>query len=383
MGYCTHRESVPAAPFVAWVNRQLHQPYFGPRNEPESPNQRLARRAETTTRAVYRWKNSLKGAKRNGKSYETHTDRYERTMVENALDRAEGPHLMRELYPDLYEDTEIRDRFCRHCDDEVTTGPDNICPFCESNTREKAKPVRGGWSRPDRRGSKYTETQLRALHVAHLRGRSINALARQTYEQVGYATHGTAANAISRQWKHLGLAARDRIEQAVLSSTKHGRKRRNQTNVEQNAYRRWHAKQMGWNALQGPGRPRCAGVRTQHPDKGGPCERAAMEGSEYCLQHDPARRAEVVSHLEAVRANIPPKRMVPMGPFTQWLMGIHAELGSWREVGAAVGLSISAVHCYGRGLSPTDKQPKHEVGAEVIARCEANYEASLALEVAA
>ena len=265
--------------------------------------------------------------------------------------------------------------WCPACREESAIDKRRRCLWCGGPTKQRTR--RGGWKRPDIAGSRYSEEQLRALHVAHMRGASINALAKQTYERVGYASPGTAATTISREWKRLGLRARDRIEQTVLSSTKHGRKRRNVTNAEQNAYRRWLAKQRGWKAVQGPGQERCAGIRRNHPRKGEPCERPAMEGSRYCWAHDPAAEAARVEHLAEMRSRATEREMVPMAPFTAWLNHRRAELGTNRALAASIGLSPSMVTAYLRGANRGG--PITEIGRDVIERClEADGTASFA-----
>lgn len=52
-------------------------------------------------------------------------------------------------------------------------------------------------------------------------------------------------------------------------------------------------------------RPRCAGVKTQAPRKGAPCQLRATADSDYCAAHDPARadqRAEALAAMRARRA---------------------------------------------------------------------------------
>lgn len=105
------------------------------------------------------------------------------STVDSALTRWDGAQSLATLYPD------------------PDPGPD-----CE--------PVRGGWTRPDLRAkAKLTDLHLRALHRAYMeQGVSINTLAKQVYERVGYKSHHSAAVAMSRGWTRLGLPRRDRIE---------------------------------------------------------------------------------------------------------------------------------------------------------------------------
>lgn len=235
--------------------------------------------------------------------------------------------------------------YCPACAEESAIDGWSRCLWCGGATEQRPKrKKRGGWRRPDLAGSKYTEPQLRALHVAHMRGASINSLAKQTYEKVGYTSHSSAQNAISREWRRLGLPARDRIEQTVISSTKHGRKRRSNSNADERAYRRWLAKQRGWRAQQGPGQPQCAGVRSQPPRVGERCQRPAMEDSGYCLQHDPAERERVEQIVGRARAR-QEREPLPAAPFVAWLHSLHREHGTWSAVAELVGgVNRAGVH---------------------------------------
>jgi hypothetical protein len=245
--------------------------------------------------------------------------------------------------------------WCPSCKEESAIDNAGNCLWCGKATEQR--PKRGGWKRPDLQGSRYTEAQLRALHLAHQRGASINSLAKRTFDKVGYKTPGSAATAIGREWKNMGLKARDRIEQTVLSSTKHGRGGRNR---DEGAYRRWFKRTNGLY------RPTCKGVRAQHPRKGEPCQRPAMEGSEFCSSHDPERRKTIKAHLSKMRASAPAREMVPMAPFAAWLQQRREELGSWSAVAEHVERTISLVHCYGRGLDSATKQPKDLIGRSTV-----------------
>ena len=253
--------------------------------------------------------------------------------------------------------------WCPACKQESAISRQRRCLWCGGETIQRKK--RGGWTRPDLRGSKYSEAQLRALHVAHLRGQSMNSLAKQTYEAVGYASHGSAATSISRAWKQLGLRARDRIEMVVAVSTKHGHAPRSRTHADERAYRRWLQEQRGWRAQQSPGRPQCAGVKSQPPRKGEPCERPAMEGSDFCASHDPVRELVRRANLARARKLLPAGPMVPMAPFASWLQERRAELGTFTAVAESVDRHVSLICSYAKGTSSTGK-PLEEIGRETV-----------------
>jgi hypothetical protein len=85
---------------------------------------------------------------------------------------------------------------------------------------------------------------------------------------------------------------------------KHGRKPRKQTREQQNAYRRWLAEQREWQAIHGPGRPLCNGVKQNPPGEGRPCRRGALTDSEYCYSHDPRRALDRKASTVRMRARI-------------------------------------------------------------------------------
>jgi hypothetical protein len=71
---------------------------------------------------------------------------------------------------------------------------------------------------------------------------------------------------------------------------------------EQNAYRRWLARERGWQAIQAPGRPLCNRVKLNPPGRSKPCQRHALADSEYCYSHDPWRALERQATTARMRA---------------------------------------------------------------------------------
>lgn len=186
--------------------------------------------------------------------------------------------------------------WCPACAEEVAIDRSSRCLWCDAETTES--PVtpkrRGGWKRPDK-VARVTEAQLRALHLVHVQqGLSIRELGRRIWERVGYASEKSAANSISAGWKRLGLRARPKSEATALANVQ--RRTPGSPGVsDRAAHKRWARERNG-------GQRRCAGEKLTYPGKGRPCERWAMLGSDFCLQHDPERRAEVVERVERTRA---------------------------------------------------------------------------------
>jgi hypothetical protein len=253
--------------------------------------------------------------------------------------------------------------WCPTCEERTSLTDRGTCPFCDSPLVVKA--VRGGWTRPDLQGGKYTEAQLRVMYRAHIeQGMSINQLAKRTHAKVGYKSHHSAATRISEEWQRLGLPARDRIEATRLASTTHGHGARDR---DERAYREFLRDMRGWNSLQGPGRPNCKGVKRQPPGQGQPCSRHALEGSDYCYAHDPARELERQAHTAKMRRRLPAREMLPMEPFTAWLLELLERHCSMREVAILLDGPYTALCQYVRGYG-TDKQPKAEISKATVER---------------
>jgi hypothetical protein len=243
---------------------------------------------------------------------------------------AAGVHLS-DVYPDLY-------------------ATDDLEPLPER---------RGGWKRPDK-WCRYSRDQLRVLYKIHLEhDQSINALAKATYEKLGYSSHGSAASAISNGWKRMGLKARDRIEMCRIASTIHGRAPKHGPRP---GYKTFLCNQRGYEW-----RPPCKGIKRQPPRKGSPCLRSAMEGSDYCVAHDPLRMLENQARLVRARSLLPQDDMLPMAPFSEWLDRLAAEHGSLKAACKYHGLRHDSACRYRKGEG-TDGQPKTEIAKATVER---------------
>jgi hypothetical protein len=157
---------------------------------------------------------------------------------------------------------------------------------------------RGG--RPVGSVRRLTEAQVRVLHRLYVDEQvSCRALGARVWQRAGYRSANSAAVAIDKAFRELGLPLRTQPEALVLRNTRHGRATRELRAAGGDAgpdgYRQWLRRE------QGAYRPRCAGVRTQYPAKGEPCQRPAMVGSDYCFGHDPARAEEREANLARMR----------------------------------------------------------------------------------
>lgn len=229
-------------------------------------------------------------------------------------------------------------RWCPACREWTALVDSGRCSWCDGPLASK----RGGWKRPDLRGSRFSTAQLCALHRVHVdQGVSINRLAKRVYARAGYSGHHSAAQAISQGWKRLRLPARSRIESSRLASTKHGMAPKHGPRPGYGTYRR--------QTLAGrEDRPRCAGHRTQPPGKGQCCSRPARVGSDYCYSHDPLRALEVQVQVARMRRHQPERDMLPMAPFAAWLWRLAESHGSLTAAIDAHGFSRIAYR-YARG----------------------------------
>lgn len=135
-------------------------------------------------------------------------------------------------------------------------------------------------------------------------GLSIPQVAARLHSRTAYKTTASCAEALYGHFKRRGWKLRPQRAVTAARNYRHGRKSRAQSRAQQNSYRRWLAVQRGWQAIQGPGRPLCKGVRLNPPGKGRPCERHALADSEYCYSHDPRRALERQAATARMRAGI-------------------------------------------------------------------------------
>jgi hypothetical protein len=174
-----------------------------------------------------------------------------------------------------------------------------VCPRCGSSKGQQAhmcsqcrKSQRGGYNHGrsgHHRLLHITEELLADARRMYASGLGLRQVAAELHPHTGYKTVASCAEGLYRHFKRCGWKLRPQREVTAARNYKHGRKPRKQTLEQQNAYRRWLGEQRGWQAVQGPGRPKCKGVKRTSPEKGRPCQRHALTDSEYCHSHDPRR----------------------------------------------------------------------------------------------
>ena len=135
------KDVLPARPFIDWLKerqeRHLNVDLNAPGEMGVPTKESFARSLGVSERFVKRY-------------LREHTGAYvERRAVEDVLAHV-GVGIW-ELYPELADEhSDIRDRYCSSCRDRVTTGPDELCPWCERPTEPREGRVRHYCPRCDR-----------------------------------------------------------------------------------------------------------------------------------------------------------------------------------------------------------------------------------------
>jgi len=187
----------------------------------------------------------------------------------------------------------VEQSWCPTCREWTVLDAGRPCAWCDTTLVRK----RGGFKRPDIVG-RIDQRKARAIHAKYRTGVSARTLGRELHETLGYPNAKAAEVAIGSAFRRYGLPVRDRIEATRLASTTNGLSPRDW----RERYRR--RKTAGYTIHLEPLQPRCAGVRSQYPRKGQPCQRPAARGSDFCFSHDPARRAEALAIVERARARL-------------------------------------------------------------------------------
>lgn len=117
----------------------------------------------------------------------------------------------------------------------------------------------------------------------HAAGWSLRSIARMRYRQWGYASQGTALEALRKALRLIDAPVRDRVEACVLASTMHGRSRRAAARVGHPDHAEYLAHQRERTTKD---TTRCLGVvQSYHPHKGQQCRRRVAGSETYCHVH--------------------------------------------------------------------------------------------------
>jgi len=187
---------------------------------------------------------------------------------------------------------EVQDGYCPTCRTRSLLSYRGACVWCDTQVvvREEPRKKKANAGIPVLMQDDVLEDARRIYET----GRSLRSIAAELLPRTDYASVRSLAAALSQQFRHRGWPVRGRIEQVVIQSTTHGQLRRDHRNP---AYVRAQRIARGEIA----NRP-CQGVRGAYPNKGAPCSRPALTGSDYCYQHEPANRERVVAICARMRA---------------------------------------------------------------------------------
>jgi hypothetical protein len=222
--------------------------------------------------------------------------------------------------------------YCPTCRDEALISTSGLCVWCDTPL-ERSAPGRERVYSVDRR---FTAAQLATCYRAYQAGKSCRQIAAIVWERLGFPSLSSCQSALHRSFSAKGWKLRTQSQVTVERNLKHGRGGRDR---DEQAYRRFLRDQRGWNALQGPGRPQCKGVKlnSRGGGKGNRCQRPALADSEFCVSHDSRRELERQALLTKARRRMPKRDMVPLEPFARWLEHRRDELGSLTALAGSIG----------------------------------------------
>lgn len=207
----------------------------------------------------------------------------------------------------------VSQAWCPSCNEWTVVDAGRPCAWCGTILVVK----RGGWKHQNSR-SRISRDKAVAIHWKYETGVSARTLGRELHKVLGYKSPQSCEAAIGIAFKRYGLPRRDRIQATILASTTSGlspRDHRERSRVRREAG-------LTYQGMRSR-RPRCAGVRTQAPRKGGQCENVAQADSVYCYQHDPATKAERDRHAAEMRARQTRERATVSWP------DVHEQLAPW------------------------------------------------------
>lgn len=180
--------------------------------------------------------------------------------------------------------------YCSNCREDSAISWDRLCLWCGTPIKGQGKKL----GKPVGKYARLSEAQIRELYSWHLRGISIRELGRRIEKRVGFSSAKSAAMAISSGFKRYNLEARPQGE-ATAAKNRQRRSPSSPGTKDKSAYKRWLREKAGGQRV-------CEGFKLTYPQKGRPCRHFAQAGSDFCLQHDPERRSEVVAIAEQARA---------------------------------------------------------------------------------
>ena len=134
----------------------------------------------------------------------------------------------------------LEQSWCPECAEFTVTDVGRPCLWCDTPTVKK----RGGWARPDMQAkSRISPAQARAIHAAHIGGRSLRDLSESTWKALGYASAKSCLEGIRGAFVREGLKGRSRADGTRLSNTQRSMRLPGEDNL---AFRRRRRREYGY-----------------------------------------------------------------------------------------------------------------------------------------
>lgn len=188
-----------------------------------------------------------------------------------------------------------QDGQCAACGNQLVSYPPATPP-----KRSRGRGTRRDQAPHSNRGTPYlmsSEQVAAAYRLYQDHGLSLRQVAAELFPQTEYRSEKSLAVSLCEQWRWRGWPLRDRVAATVTASHRHGKGRRGALRD------RAHTREL--RVARGEIRGvQCAGTKQTYPDKGRPCRRPALAGSDYCLLHSPEHRDAIVAHTAAMRLRV-------------------------------------------------------------------------------
>jgi hypothetical protein len=298
-------DPIDVRPFLAWVDHRAAQLRIEHGGEDNDAGIVLVVREigwseDAGPRRLYDWRHGHDHVRmKSGRRYHDYRPPLapvSRARVEDALDHAGralhdvyAEHAERPWTQEIHDllselDAPIGplfDRYCTTCREQVQTGEDVRCPWCEADTLAQRPPRHG--TRRVGQGRKLTDEQVLAAHRIYMRlGVGTPELGRMLFEKLGYKNAHTCGEQLRHAFETLNLERRARGRHSPQQL---------QRKAEQ--------------AQRRKSRRRTAPCSASCED-GSRCSHRAKPGLDVCHWHQPHVMAINAQRLRDIKAAAPP-----------------------------------------------------------------------------